>query len=147
MSCEVRASGGSAGPLVVTAGTWRGEPGELWSPGAGGVLGRKPLAPGGARRRDRWVAARGERQRCSNGEGRRVVARGDRRGGRWRCPWGPGSDVWGGSRGEWGLGFGTVVLERRGVAHGDRRGGGWRHKGIGGVALRSAGVGTDWWLR
>jgi hypothetical protein len=57
MSCEVRASGGSAGPLVVTAGTWRGEPGELWSPGAGGVLGRKPLAPGGARRRDRWVVA------------------------------------------------------------------------------------------
>jgi hypothetical protein len=105
------------------------------------VGGRGGITSGGG------VAARGERQRCSNGEGRRVVARGDRRGGRWRCPWGPGSDVWGGSRGEWGLGFGTVVLKRRGAAHGDRRGGGWRHKGIGGVALRSAGVGTDWWLR
>jgi hypothetical protein len=49
MSCEVWVSGGSAGPLVVTAGTWRGEPDELWSPGADGVLGRRPLAPGGAR--------------------------------------------------------------------------------------------------
>jgi hypothetical protein len=27
------------------------------------------------------------------------------------------------------------------------RGGGWRHKGIGGVASCSAGVGTGWWMR
>jgi hypothetical protein len=50
ISCEVQASGGSAG-------TWRGEPDELWSLGAGGVLGHRLLAPGGARRRDRWVVA------------------------------------------------------------------------------------------
>jgi hypothetical protein len=42
---------------TLTAGTWRGEPDELWSPGASGVLGRRPLAPGGARCRDRWVVA------------------------------------------------------------------------------------------
>jgi hypothetical protein len=57
MSCEVRASGGSAGPLVIAAGTWRGEPDEMWSPDAGGVLGRRPLAPGRVRRRDRRVVA------------------------------------------------------------------------------------------
>jgi hypothetical protein len=50
MSYEVRASSRSAGPLVVTTGTWRGEPDELWSPIAGGVLGRRLLEPGGARR-------------------------------------------------------------------------------------------------
>jgi hypothetical protein len=49
MSYEVRASGGSAGPLVVTVGTWRGEPDELWSPGTNRVLGYRPLAPRGAR--------------------------------------------------------------------------------------------------
>jgi hypothetical protein len=58
MSCEVRASGGSTGPLVVTASTWRGEHYELWSSGTGGVLGRRPLVPGGARRQDQWVVAR-----------------------------------------------------------------------------------------
>jgi hypothetical protein len=57
MSCEVWASGRSAGPLVIVAGTWGGEPDDLWSPGVGGVLGRKPLAPGGASHRDRWVVA------------------------------------------------------------------------------------------
>jgi hypothetical protein len=57
MSCEVRVSGGSAGPLVITVGTWQGEPDELWSPGTGVVLGRRPLMPRGARHRDRWVVA------------------------------------------------------------------------------------------
>jgi hypothetical protein len=45
MSCEVRASGRSVGPLVVAASTWRGEPDKLWSLGAGVVLGRRPLVP------------------------------------------------------------------------------------------------------
>jgi hypothetical protein len=57
MSCEVRVSGRSAGLLVVANGTRRGEPDELWSPSASGELGRRPLAPGGARHRDRWVGA------------------------------------------------------------------------------------------
>jgi hypothetical protein len=47
MSYEVRASGRSAGPLVITAGTWQGEPDELWSSITGGVLGRRLLAPRG----------------------------------------------------------------------------------------------------
>jgi hypothetical protein len=144
-SCEVRASGRSVGPLVIVAVTWRGEPDELLSPGASGVLGHKPLAPRGARRRDRWVVAlwrlaarqdtdgsggcrwglrmgkkgtqasrvwavvglscglwrvgrrgggtsgggvvaRGERRRCSDGEGWQVAAHGDQRGGGWRRP-------------------------------------------------------------
>jgi hypothetical protein len=51
------------------------------------------------------VAVRGKMQRCSDGVGWRVAVGGDRKGGRWRHPWGLGSVVWGGARGsgDWGL--------------------------------------------
>jgi hypothetical protein len=51
------------------------------------------------------------------------------RGDRWRCPWGPGSAVWGGARGsgDWGLARRCSDGEgQRVAAHGDRRGGGTR---------------------
>jgi hypothetical protein len=57
MRCEVRVLGRSAGLLVIANGTRRGEPDELWSPGASGVLGHRLLVPGGARHRDWWVGA------------------------------------------------------------------------------------------
>jgi hypothetical protein len=72
------------------------------------------------------VVARGERRRCSNGEGRWVAACGDQRGGRWWHPWGLGSAVWGGARGsgDWGLARRCSDGEGQWVAaRGDWRGG------------------------
>jgi hypothetical protein len=88
-----------------------------------------------ARREEGW--RRGERRSggtlgvgvAACGERRRGAARGDRRGGGWRRPWGPGSAVWG------GLG-GVGTGDWRGGAQ-TARGGGWRRKGIGGVASRA----------
>jgi hypothetical protein len=96
------------------------------------------------------VAACGERRHCSDGEGRRVAARGDRRGGGWRRPWGPGSVMWGGARGSGDRGLVRRCSDgegRRVATRGDRRGGGWRRKEIGGVKSCSTDMGTGWWSR
>jgi hypothetical protein len=83
--------------------------------------------------------AHGESRRCSDGEWRRVVARGDWRGGGWRRLWGLGSAMWGGARGSGNQGLAWWCSDGEGgdvwgsegwwvATQGDRRGGitlGW----------------------
>jgi hypothetical protein len=80
------------------------------------------------------VAARGERRQCSDDEGQHVGIRGVAGGG---APGDRGVPCREGLGGVW------TGIWRSGAR--TTRGGGWRRKGIGGVALRSAGVGTGWW--